>query len=120
MSKVSEASMVQDRGNEGGGVADSQDGAGDRAARIAFDDLASLNLENYDGLELDAVAVVLGELAGRATPGQLETILDGPMSVGMADETDKPALVARYVASRLETIERLRNLRRTLVIEGLD
>jgi len=95
-------------------------GAGEEAARVAFDDLASLNLDNYEGLELDAIRAVLAELAGRASAAQLETILDGPLGAGLADETEKPALVARYVTWRLETIERLRKLQRTLVIEGLD
>jgi hypothetical protein len=99
---------------------DPKPGAGEQAARVAFDDLASLNLDNYDGLDLPAIGLLLAELAGRATASQLETILDGPLSHGEGDEGDKPTLVARYVAWRLETVERLRNLQRTLVIEGLD
>jgi len=88
------------------------------AARLAYEDLSTLDLDAYEGVGLDEIARSLRDLAGRASEAQLQAFLDGPETLPSEFE-DKNRLVERYVERRLRTIGELRRLREAFSLPDL-
>lgn len=85
--------------------------ANERTTKVAFEDLASLDLDEFEGLGLESIAGRLRELASRAGTAQLRAVLDLPGGDAVDDAREE--LVERYIARRLETVKRLRKLKET-------
>jgi len=78
--------------------------------RLAYDALANLNMDDFEGLSLDDIAVALRALAERASQAQLHAFLNGAETLP-SEFDDKETLARRYVERRMRTVTELRRLR---------